>query len=92
MNFENPKIEALDIEEEKNKEEKLARIREDIENWADMNGKGIDESIKETVIMLSALDMPTSQSCEGHIESGTSAPWVGISAPNVYGFDRTGNN
>ncbi|MBU4082703.1 class I SAM-dependent methyltransferase [Patescibacteria group bacterium] len=73
-------------------EEKLARIREDIENWADMNGKGIDESIKETVIMLSALDMPTSQSCEGHIESGTSAPWVGISAPNVYGFDRTGNN
>jgi len=68
--------------ERKEKEEKLEKIRQDIEGWGDLNGMGIDEGIKETVIMCNALELPTSQSCEGHEERGLPAPWVDIEAEN----------
>ncbi len=68
--------------EKKAKEEKLEKIRADVEQWGDAAGRGIDEGIKETVIMFNALDLPTSESCEGHIERGIPVPWVGIEAPN----------
>lgn len=70
------------LEKQESKEEKFERIEKDVENWVDATGYDIDEGIKETIIIFNALDMPTSQSCEGHIEGGVSAPWVEISAPN----------
>jgi hypothetical protein len=43
----------------------------------------IDSKIKETVIALMALGIPSSASCEGHVfEGGCSAPWIEIQAPN----------
>lgn len=86
MDFEKPNIEALD------KKEELERIRKDFENRADAEGFGIDKSIKETVIILNALGMPTSESCEEHIEEGVPAPWVRISAPNEPGERFVGQN
>jgi hypothetical protein len=38
----------------------------------------IDEGILETVVALNALDIPTSMSCEGHLDHGLSYPWVDI--------------
>jgi len=84
MNFkENQKI-AENQEKARGQEKslKLDRIRWEVESWVDANGMGIDRNIKETVIMLNALDLPTSQSCEGHIDSGIPVPWVRIEAPD----------
>ena len=43
----------------------------------------IDPGIKETVIVLNVLGIPTSMSCEGHLH-GPFIPWVNIAAPNFY--------
>ncbi len=58
------------------------KVKSEIENTADAEGHGIDEGIKDTVIALNAFDITTGQSCEGHLDSGMSAPWVRIEAPN----------
>lgn len=41
-------------------------------------GKPIDAGIKPMVAVLNALEVPTSGSCEGHIERALSYPWVDI--------------
>lgn len=64
------------------KEQRLEDIRHDVDNICDKLGHPIDEGIKETVVMFKANGLPTSESCEGHIESGLPFPWVGVSAPN----------
>ena len=56
--------------------------RKEIEGYADALGYGIDGKIKESLVALNILGLPTSASCEGHIDRGISAPWVEISAPN----------
>lgn len=86
-NFEQPKNEkipeSIKLPERDEKEAKLERIRKKVETWTDAEGLGIDKGIKETVVILNALDMPTVQSCEGHIkEGGRPYPWVRIEAPN----------
>lgn len=43
----------------------------------------IDPGIKETVIALNVLDIPTVMSCEGHLR-GPFVPWVNIAAPDFY--------
>lgn len=43
---------------------------------------GIDEKIKDTVVVFNLMGLPTGQSCEGHLDSGIPAPWVRIEAPN----------
>ncbi|MCX6737936.1 MAG: hypothetical protein NTY11_00760 [Candidatus Parcubacteria bacterium] len=56
---------------------KLKDIRERIEGITDKLGKPIEQGIKETVVMLNAFDIKTSQSCEGHFEEDQkTAPWV----------------
>lgn len=65
---------------------KLQALRQEIEGWKDRLEQGIDEGIKETVVMLNAFEFPTVQSCEGHIDpkihteeySPAMAPWVMI--------------
>lgn len=56
--------------------------RKEIERYADILGYGIDKNIKETLVGLNILGLPTSASCEGHFDHGISAPWVEIGAPN----------
>ncbi len=84
MNFEKPKIEKpLYAEKSSEKKEKISRvedIKNKIEKSTDSLGKFIDEGIKDTVIYLNALDFPTSQSCEGHVDGGVPTPWVAVEA------------
>ena len=83
MSFESPKFEATpENQEHKAKEEHLESIRADIEQIVDAEGKPIDEGIKESVIAFNALEIPTTQSCEGHAEEheGRPLPWVRVGA------------
>lgn len=66
------------------KENRLQKIRAEVDKIVDAEGMPIDSNIKETVVGLMALEFPTSASCEGHLEPehGLGAPWVEISAPN----------
>jgi len=68
--------------ENQEKNLKLEGIRQEVENIGDRLGKPIDEGIKETVVMFKANELPTSDSCEGHIERGLPVPYVEVSAPN----------
>lgn len=54
------------------------QLQQEFLQLADGLGKGIDDGILNTVIGLNALGITTRQSCEGHIEWGTGAPWVDI--------------
>ena len=72
--------EFIKIDREKN--DLLNKIREEVDKIVDALGKHIDEGIKETVVFLIALEIPTEGSCEGHIDYGYNGPWVDISAPN----------
>lgn len=56
--------------------------QKEIEETKDALGKKIDERIKETAIAFNVMELPTSGSCEGHIDRGIIAPWVEVSAPN----------
>jgi hypothetical protein len=38
----------------------------------------IDKKIRSLVLILNELDIPTSGSCEGHIDHGSPAPWVKV--------------
>lgn len=61
---------------------KLEEIRHEVENIGDRIGRPIDAGIKETVVMFKANELPTSDSCEGHIDRGLPVPYVEVSAPN----------
>jgi len=63
-------------------QKKWDKIKNEIENSADSLGLEIDEGIKNPVIALNAFEINTAQSCEGHLDSGKSAPWIRIEAPN----------
>jgi len=65
------------------KEQKLEEIRNKFKRTTDSMELEIDPGIFEIVVLLNALDFPTSQSCEGHLEESqkrkpTKAPWVEI--------------
>lgn len=65
------------------KERQWQRMAERYAQITDKLGKGIDAGIMETVIVLNLLGMPTRQSCEGHLEHGTCAPWIDVYAPGL---------
>ena len=74
-----------DKEELSEKERELEKIRKEIDEAGDAEGKGVDEKIKEISVALNAVGMHTSQSCEGHCdekEKGLIYPWVQINAPD----------
>ena len=50
--------------------------RKDIDAIADARGKGIDESIKETIIVLQLLGLNTTESSEGSLEEMYASPYV----------------
>lgn len=86
MTFENASqlnnelLEKQEENEQQEKELKLEEIRQKVEGWADALGKGIDDNIKETVTMFTANELPTSDSCEGHVGHGLPTPYIEISA------------
>ena len=65
--------------EKKETEKGLKEIEKRVERIKDAQGKPIEKGIKETDVLLNALGLRTSQSCEGHLEKTySSAPWVEI--------------
>ncbi|MBM3257633.1 MAG: hypothetical protein FJZ05_00155 [Candidatus Nealsonbacteria bacterium] len=72
-------------EQIKQKSEKEIKWEEQfikIEQIGDAIGRGIDKKVKETIVALNLNGFPTIDSCEGHIEGGYPAPWVGIEVDN----------
>jgi len=57
-------------------EEKIAVV----EKRVDLIGEGMDKQIIQTVAMLNLLELPTSGSCEGHLDHGLANPWVDVQA------------
>jgi len=80
MSIEQPKMQETSEDQDKNL--KLEEIRQEVENIGDRIGRPIDEGIRETVAMFKANELPTSDSCEGHVERGLPVPYVEVSAPN----------
>lgn len=77
-------IDSVEQEEiaRQEKEKRLEEIRAELEKITDAEGKSIDEGIKETVLFMNVLEIPTIQSCEGHLDEkeGNPFPWVEIGA------------
>ena len=80
-NKEEPHIESEEARQERLQENWNQKMKA-IEKIEDRLGKPVDEKIKEAVVALWAFDIPTSGSCEGHIEEGLPAPWIDIEALN----------
>ncbi len=55
------------------------QLKNKLESTTDKLGMKIDEGIFNTVLALNALGIPTSGSCEGHLEHGEPYPWVDVS-------------
>lgn len=60
------------------KEQRWQEMAARVEKITDKLGMPVDEGIKETVIVLNLLGLPTVQSCEGHPHRGVCGPWVDL--------------
>ncbi len=60
------------------KEQQWQTMATHVAQMKDKLGRGIDPGIFETVIVLNLLGIPTTQSCEGHLDRAAGAPWVDI--------------
>lgn len=63
------------------KKELWQKKMEEVDHIVDAVGEHIDAGIKNTVVAFDLLGLPTSASCEGHLDHGYCAPWVDVSAP-----------
>lgn len=63
-------------------DQRIVEIREEVAQIVDALGKPIDEGIVDSIVYLKALDIPTTQSCEGHPEGGRPWPWIRIGVEN----------
>lgn len=72
------------------KEAKLEEIRKKVNECVDKLGKGIDDGIKESIVMFSAFDINTTASCEGHPDHGTGGPFpfIDVEAKDVWKLDK----
>ena len=90
MSFEKPQMEIVpdaSVEQEKSKKEIVWKQKQqEIDEIVDLNGKGIDEGIKETVVAFNINELPTSNSCEGHIDHGLPYPFVEVEAEGLCGL------
>lgn len=77
------------------KRKEWQKIIEDIEGTTDGLGKEIEKGIFDVVVALNALQVNTSQSCEGHLKEegrGFPFPWVEIYAPEPEGWKTSEGN
>jgi hypothetical protein len=59
----------------------LERARNDVEQITDGLNKLIDPAIREGVATFRALNLETTQSCEGHLDRGSPSPYIDLQAP-----------
>ena len=69
--------------ERQQKESHWRQVADIAAGITDALGKPIDTGIINTVVALNVYDIHTTQSCEGHLDSGIAAPWVEIKAPET---------
>jgi len=62
------------------KETAWGEKRKEIDEIGDLEGRGIDEGIKEAVVAFNMHELPTHNSCEGHIDHGLPYPFVEVAA------------
>ena len=55
-------------------------IAEHVEHIVDKLNNPVDDGIKEGIIALSAFDINTVASCEGHLDGGVAGPWIDVEA------------
>lgn len=67
----------------KSREQSWQEMRSRVTHMKDKLGKEVDPGIAETVVVLNLLSIPTTQSCEGHLDHGTGAPWIDIEDTNI---------
>lgn len=79
MNFEDPVKKVTPSAE---KERAWNTKVEEVRNRLDAAGGEMDEGIVDTVAALNIHTIPTSGSCEGHIDHGVPTPWIDIEAPD----------
>lgn len=65
------------------REQNWQTIASQVEQITDRLGKGVDERIKDLVVGLNVHQINTVQSCEGHLDWGTGAPWVDIESSDL---------
>lgn len=58
------------------KQKRYMTMKRKLKNSGDRLGRKIDKNIFETIVYLNLLDIPTSASCEGHLDHGVAAPWI----------------
>lgn len=68
--------------EKSEKELQWEKKMEEINEITDAKGKGIDEGIKETVVAFHINELHTNDSCEGHFDRGSPAPYIEVTAPH----------
>jgi hypothetical protein len=74
------------------KEARIKYMERRVDGTTDKLGLHIDDGIKEAVIGFNINDIPTSQSCEGHIQErreGASYPWVEVYTPEPEGWKES---
>lgn len=64
-------------------ERRYREMQATVARMTDKLGQPVDAGIVETVVLLNLFGIPTSASCEGHLEHGTGAPWVDIEATSI---------
>jgi len=57
------------------------KAKEEVDKLMDNASHPVDGGIKETLVALHLLGINTSGSCEGHLDHGRLAPWIGIETP-----------
>lgn len=68
------------------------QVKEQCQRITDVLGYPIDAGILDLVVALNVLQIPTTGSCEGHLDHGTMAPWVDIEAPGAQEEQRQAGN
>jgi hypothetical protein len=77
------KSETIYSAEYQKKVAKLEQIKQRTERCVDKLGEPIDEKIKDTVIFLTAFEINTTNSCEGHLDKGTGGPYIDIESKDI---------
>jgi hypothetical protein len=73
-------------------EKKWQEAAQEMSRLTDKLGRGLDPGIKDTVIALNMLGIPTAQSCEGHLDHGRPFPWVTFVSEETQNLARQSGN